>query len=596
MELDPQGRREVVEVLDENARRVIAVRLVRVGEAQHALAIDGRREDEGARREAAGRLVGQAVVVGLVAFEGLVLPGVAAAGRQADLVGDVEVQVGVHRLRSGVQVVGPVDHQKGAGEGHIVVQVAPFAEVVGAQHIVQTVVDGLADQLELLRELVLRQVEGGLQDVARGAIQIHPDPPVQLAISGDGLERGAGPELQVDRARDAPVGQLREVVAGRISGVDRVGGDEAGIIRQAVVVRIAVGIGAGQRRQGLHRRRHRTDIQARAEAERALGGQVRRHADAGVVEIAELAGGAGVDREHRVRRRLLIDVQIVAGEGDLQVVRGQEQRLAAHAPGILAALPLAGRVAGRRLALVAVHDVGARGSRRQGVAVDDPRVAGDGIGERNAALPAVAVDLREGDAGQQLVVDRQVGRAAHVQAAERAGGDLALEHVLRAGIARDDRDGAADGIAPEQGALRPLQHLHPGDVQHAGVRTDAAGQIDAVHIDADAGVLVEGEVVLADAADIGSQHRVRSRERRARVQRNVGRDVAQAGDVMDALGLQGLGGHRGHCDRHVLNVLGGLLRRDDDFLDGVGGLRAGGACHDCRRREGQGGGRDETES
>ncbi len=84
-----------------------------------------------------------------MAFEGLVLPGVAAARRDADLVGDVEMQVAIDRLGPGVQVVRPVDHQKGAREGHIVVQVAAFLEVIGAEHVIQAVVEGLAEQLQL---------------------------------------------------------------------------------------------------------------------------------------------------------------------------------------------------------------------------------------------------------------------------------------------------------------------------------------------------------------------------------------------------------------------------------------------------------------
>ncbi len=135
-----------------------------------------------------------------------------------------------------------------------------------------------------------------------------------------------------------------------------------------------------------------------------------------------------------------------------------------------------------------------------------------------------------------------------------------------AGIARHDGDRPADGVAAEQGALRALEDLDPVDVEHVGVRPDAAGEVDAVDIDPDARVEVEGEVVLADAADIGGQHRVRSGEGRAGVQSDVGRDVGQLGDIVDALLAQSLGGHRRDGDRHVLNILGGFLGGDDHLF------------------------------
>ncbi len=156
-----------------------------------------------------------------------------------------------------------------------------------------------------------------------------------------------------------------------------------------------------------------------------------------------------------------------------------------------------------------------------------------------------------------------------------------------AGIAGDDRDRPADGVAPEQGALRPFQDLNPVDIEHGGVGPHAAGQVDAVDIDADARVQVEGEVVLADAADIGREHRVGTRERGAGVQRHVRRDVAELGDVVDALLLQRLGGHRGDGDRDVLDVLGGLLGGDHHLLDRARLLRRLGQRQGGRQQPGQ---------
>jgi hypothetical protein len=81
---------------------------------------------------------------------------------------------------------------------------------------------------------------------------------------------------------------------------------------------------------------------------------------------------------------------------------------------------------------------------------------------------------------------------------------------LVARCARDDADGAADRIAPEQRALRTVQDFDAFDVEQILVGADRACEIDAVDIDADPGIQVEGEVILADATDGCRQHRVRT--------------------------------------------------------------------------------------
>jgi hypothetical protein len=79
---------------------------------------------------------------------------------------------------------------------------------------------------------------------------------------------------------------------------------------------------------------------------------------------------------------------------------------------------------------------------------------------------------------------------------------------LIAGCAGDDADGPADGIAPEQRALRAVQDLDALDIEQILVRADGARVIDAVDVDADARIEVEGKVVLADTADLGREHRI----------------------------------------------------------------------------------------
>ncbi len=267
MELDADLGREVVEVQVLGPGRIVAVGLGRIGEAQHRLAIGRRREDEGGRRIAARRLVVQSVAVGLVSLELLTFPGVAAAGGDGELLGELEVEVGVERLGPGRQVIGTVDHQKAAREDHPVVQVAAFLEMVGAQRIAQPIVDGLAGQLQLLGPLVLRHVEGGLEDGHRRAVEIHAGIPMQLAIGADQLQVGAA-DLPVDGPRDAPVPQLGEAVAGLVGGVD-VAGEEARVIGKAVVAGVPISVDAADGGKRRHRAGNRPHIQARAVAERA---------------------------------------------------------------------------------------------------------------------------------------------------------------------------------------------------------------------------------------------------------------------------------------------------------------------------------------
>src|SRR6185437_10919315 len=80
---------------------------------------------------------------------------------------------------------------------------------------------------------------------------------------------------------------------------------------------------------------------------------------------------------------------------------------------------------------------------------------------------------------------------------------------------RHDADRAADGVRAEQRALRALQDFDAVHVEQLLVRTDGARQVHAVEVDADAGVQVEGKIVLADAADRGRENRSIAGEGRA---------------------------------------------------------------------------------
>src|SRR5580704_16137988 len=105
----------------------------------------------------------------------------------------------------------------------------------------------------------------------------------------------------------------------------------------------------------------------------------------------------------------------------------------------------------------------------------------------------------------------------------------------------DDADSTSDRITPKQSTLRAFENFHPVHVEHAGVGTHAARQVDPVYIDAHARIEIECEVVLSDTADIGCQHGPRSTERYARVESDVRYSIAEIRDIRDALGSQCIG-------------------------------------------------------
>src|SRR4029434_10098537 len=115
----------------------------------------------------------------------------------------------------------------------------------------------------------------------------------------------------------------------------------------------------------------------------------------------------------------------------------------------------------------------------------------------------------------------------------------------------------------------------PLDVEQVLVGADRTGQIDAVEIDADAGIKVEGKVVGADARDGGGKKGIGPGEGRAAVERDVGRYARELRDVGDGALVErgGVEGRNRH--RNVLQPLRAALRGDDDVflvIIGAGGL------------------------
>ncbi len=272
----------------------------------------------------------------------------------------------------------------------------------------------------------------------------------------------------------------------------------------------------------------------------------------------------GIDAEHRVGQGGLVDVGVVTRDGEFHFVGGEEHDLAAHIPLVLAAFGFAGLISGGRCCGIRFGDVRTR--------------------ESDPALVAVAVRGGEREARQYVVRDRNIGRTLDVEAIQLTGRDLAFEHEILARVARHDRNRAADGVSPEQGALWTLEDLDAIDVHQGRVGPDAAREVHAVHVHADAGVLVEREIVLTDAPDVCGQHGVRSGEGSARIEGHVGRQIAQFGDIRDSLGLQGRGGDGGDGYRNGLHVLGAFLRRDHDFFELVLRIRHA-TADDCAQAQ-----------
>ena len=129
----------------------------------------------------------------------------------------------------------------------------------------------------------------------------------------------------------------------------------------------------------------------------------------------------------------------------------------------------------------------------------------------------------------------------------------------------DDVDRTADRVAAVESALRPAQHFDALDVRQVPVLSDLAPEVDAVDVDADAGVGGDEVILQADAADerVGGGG-VAGREA-GHVQ--VRDELADVDQVGDALPLKLLAGEGGDRDRHLVDALLALLGGNGDLLE-----------------------------
>ena len=107
-----------------------------------------------------------------------------------------------------------------------------------------------------------------------------------------------------------------------------------------------------------------------------------------------------------------------------------------------------------------------------------------------------------GDAGEQRVGDQgKAARALDLGPVELAIGCLNEAVIIAVRFAREQLDGAADGVAAGQGALRTAQYLDPVKVQQVEQVTGDGAVINVIDVDADTRFYRRVEVRLADTAD-----------------------------------------------------------------------------------------------
>ncbi len=152
-------------------------------------------------------------------------------------------------------------------------------------------------------------------------------------------------------------------------------------------------------------------------------------------------------------------------------------------------------------------------------------------------------------------------------------------------------DQAAQRVAAEQRALRPAHELDLVDVEQLDARRVGVQLRDAVDVGGDARVVR----ARADAAEAG----VAQLARRPLGEHGVRRQDGGLAHQADAGGVDGLAGDGGDADRHLLAILGLLLRghRDRWHLEAEGVIlggrrhRAGGYGRLAEGRGGDGDGR-----
>ncbi len=395
----------------------------------------------------------------------------------------------------GTQEIVAIDLQQAFGEGHIIVKIARFLEIIGPQNIFQPLIQRVTQKLEFLAELLLVHLEADLQHVERRTVIVHAHLPVQFAIGGDGFDRQTVRQVIFDRASAAIGLHAGEVHPRRIAAI-LVPSDEAIVIRQAIIIGVRVGIDAEDRGQVEHAGAASATV-AIGEGRRTVAASRRLARNGAVItareNIKRAARDIGRGREQRIGKLFLPAAAIVAAQRYPHRIARFPAQLGAHAPGVFAAF-----------------------AAYPGIFITRSGIGGgrfDLIGARLRTRKWLALEItvsrldREGYRARQPIRDWNVRCAARLEQLVAARCRVADEAELVARIMGDDGNRAADGVAAKQRALRTFKHFDPLDVAQFLVRADRTCKVDAVQIDADTRIYIEGEVVGPDATNIGGQHR-----------------------------------------------------------------------------------------
>ncbi len=179
---------------------------------------------------------------------------------------------------------------------------------------------------------------------------------------------------------------------------------------------------------------------------------------------------------------------------------------------------------------------------------------------------AVGLLRRRREARVHLVGhERDVVRAAQVDAVVAAEFHLDVARVVALGLARDEPDRAADRVLAEQRALRTAQDLDALEVEQIQDRALRTAVIDVVDVDRHARLERQRVVAEADAAD--ERRGGRAPARAERLDDRVRRERVDHRDVGEVARLEVLARERGDRERRLLEVLLAETRGDDDFLE-----------------------------
>ena len=449
--------------------------------------------------------------------EGLFLIGITDAGGQLPLRAGVEIGLDIACLgRRGI-AQGPVGEEEAGAEDIGEIGRIVFIEVEGSGDIIDRAAENAARRLDFLAELAV------------------------LAVIDDG--EAATRETRHRRRRVGDIGQaatIGEIERIFLAHVD-IAGDEADVERLA--------------RRPFDVRCVDLGVDPVAEPEKRLSpghllGQDAATEQRHQVERAGIGTG-GARREFRPE----------AGGGETPGAIARIAWIAIEIGDILAIVAHICRrhVPGQR---VGPFDLDGTAQARH-VAVVQPFA-----GRRVVYIAVVILEIAR-NLGLDKGIGRQVDRAADQFLVIGTIGDL---HVTADGFRRaleHDVDRAAGGVAPEQRALRPAQHLDAIDVEKGEVVAVLPRHVDVVDISADRRIEGGDSFGIAQAADIIGVCRSKAGVVRSE---HVGDIIDQLQRCRDAALRQRIGRKGTDRDRHRLLAFTAALRGDDDVGDGAIGV------------------------